>query len=121
MLADISLLRPLIATETSVNVAEAARQAGLSMRQLGRRALEYSGSPPKLLNRIARFERALTLRVRGNASWTEIAHATNYHDQMHMIRDFRSLAGDTPARTLEHIQAEHISRLALPSIPVENT
>ena len=28
--------------------------------------------------------------------WTDIAHALGYHDQMHMVRDFKHLSGDSP-------------------------
>lgn len=63
----------------------------------------------------------MTLKVKGNALRTEIAHATNYHDRMDMIQDFRSLAGDNPVRTFEHIRPEHLFRLALPNIPLQKT
>ena len=41
-------------------------------------------------------------------SWTWIAQAAEYHDQMHMIRDFRSLAGDIPERVARTLSPDHI-------------
>jgi len=41
-------------------------------------------------------------------SWTQIAHLLDYHDQMHMIRDFRAFAGGTPVQTCEEIAADHL-------------
>jgi AraC-like DNA-binding protein len=29
--------------------------------------------------------------------WTAIAHELGYHDHMHMVHDFRQLAGSTPS------------------------
>jgi AraC-like DNA-binding protein len=106
-------LQLLIAPGRLVTVSEVARQAGLSSRQLERMSLQYAGMSPKMLAKIARFQRALRLKVEGSSSWTEVAHATDYHDQMHMIRDFRALAGTTPVRAFEQIEPDHLSRLAL--------
>ena len=33
-------------------------------------------------------------------SWLTIAHEFGYHDQMHMIKDFQKLSGDTPSGIL---------------------
>jgi transcriptional regulator GlxA family with amidase domain len=53
---------------------------------------------PKTAARILRFERATHL-VRGarpeRLAW--IASKCGYHDQAHMTREFRTLAGITPA------------------------
>jgi transcriptional regulator GlxA family with amidase domain len=54
--------------------------------------------PPKTAARILRFERAAHLvRAARPASLARIASESGYHDQAHMMREFRVLAGITPA------------------------
>ena len=97
-----------------VKVSEAARHVGTSTRNLERKSLEWTGVSPKQLTRIARFSRALNLRTADSSlTWTQIAHATEYHDQMHMIRDFRNFAGESPTFALEEIAPEHLINFAL--------
>ena len=89
-------------------VGKIAAAAGISTRHLERISLEYCGINPVVLTRLARFHKALWLRQRTSESWTWIAHAADYHDQMHMIRDFRSLAGNTPERALRELSPDHL-------------
>jgi AraC-like DNA-binding protein len=97
-----------------VKVSEAARHMGASTRHLERKSLEWAGVSPKHLTRISRFSRALNLRSSDSAlTWTQIAHAAEYHDQMHMIRDFRTFAGEAPTFALEEIAPEHLINFAL--------
>jgi AraC-like DNA-binding protein len=94
-------------------VDQVARQMGVNRRNLERKALEYSGVSPKVMTRIARFSRALRLRNETAHSWTEIAHSAGYHDQMHMIRDFRVFAGGAPTCALQEIAADHLIHFAV--------
>ncbi len=81
------------------DVAAVARAAGMSVRQLERRFAREVGLAPKLFSRVARLQRALAWRERHpTAAWAEVASMTGYHDQMHLVRDFRALAGDSPTR-----------------------
>jgi AraC-like DNA-binding protein len=82
----------------SLKVVDLAREAGLSTRQLERRFLEQIGMSPRMFARVARFEAALRLkRETPGLRWTHIAHELGFHDQMHMLRDFRKLSGATPS------------------------
>jgi|SRR5271163_645991 len=110
--------RALIASGPLVRVGEVARQTGLCSRQLERKSLEYTGVTPKMLTRVARFQRALHMKTQANLSWTEVAHSLEYHDQMHMIRDFHAFAGDSPERAVEHIAPDHLIRLIADSGPL---
>ncbi len=101
----------VITASDPASVAELAQQTGLSLRQLQRRALEYSGVSPRMMTRIARFQRALRMKAQGNLSWTNVAHASYYYDQMHMIRDFRAFAGDSPSLAMEQISPDHLISL----------
>ena len=94
------------------SVSETARQAGLSQRQLERKALVYAGVPPKTFGRIARFNNALQLSRMGSLSWTEIAHATGYHDHMHLIRDCRALTGLLAGSVSYEIAPDHLIKFA---------
>lgn len=98
----------LVAQTRPMTVAEWARQAGLSVRQLERKSLLHTGLTPKTLSRIARFQRALLAKRTTNAKWTSIAHTLEYYDQMHMVHDFRMLAGDTPGRIIKQIGSDHL-------------
>ena len=98
---------------SSLKVADVADQMGISVRQLERRSLTYAGVNPKTLTRISRFSHALSLRTERCFNWTEIAHAAGYHDQMHMIRDFREFAGEAPTSALQEIAPEHLIHYAM--------
>jgi AraC-like DNA-binding protein len=101
-------LRLLATAGRQRTVREVANEAGMSTRQLDRMSLEYCGISPVVLTRLARFQRALRLRQTTNESWMWIAHAANYYDQMHMIREFRSLAGNTPERAIRDLSPDHL-------------
>jgi AraC-like DNA-binding protein len=75
-------------------VREVAARFGYSDRQLRRRALTAFGYPPKTLQRILRFQRAVRLARRG-LPYAEIAQACGYSDQPHLAHDVRALAGTT--------------------------
>ena len=99
-------------TITGSTVEEVARRAGVDRRYLERKALAYAGVSPKALTRISRFSRALRMRAETNQTWTQIAHAAGYYDQMHMIRDFRVFAGDAPITALNEIRPDHLIHFA---------
>ncbi len=79
-----------------------AHHTGLSMRSFQRMFQHRVGVPAKLFSRIVRFEAALkTKAALPDLSWTLVAHKFGYHDQMHMIHDFRQISGETPSGILE--------------------
>lgn len=104
-------------TRGGASVSGVARQVGVNLRQLERKSLAYAGVSPKALSRISRFSHALRLRSESSLSWTEIAHATEYHDHMHMVRDFREFTGETPTSALQEIAPEHLIHFATSSSP----
>jgi AraC-like DNA-binding protein len=80
-----------------IRVADLARSAGIGVRQFERRFVHEIGVTPKLYARIARFEAALRRKAATpEMRWTDIAHALEYHDQMHMVHDFNRLSGASP-------------------------
>ncbi len=100
--------RPLLETRQHAGVAQVARKLGISTRQLERKSLECFGLSPIMLSRVSRFQRALTLGASQPISWLQVAHAAEYYDQMHMVRDFRRFAGGPPTKAFATIQPHHL-------------
>jgi len=86
----------LVASGGRAPVREVARRLGASERRLERAFREHVGLPPKLFSRVVRLERARR-SLAGGASQLEAALAAGYHDQAHLHRDCRALAGVAPA------------------------
>jgi AraC-like DNA-binding protein len=108
-----SAARQILIARGSSRISDVARDAGLSVRQLERRFHQQIGIHPKQYARIIRFEAALDTKARVPIrSWTDVAYALGYHDQMHMVHDFRALAGTTPTETLKVVEAVFRERLA---------
>lgn len=79
-------------------VTEVAERLGLSERTLQRRFAERVGLPPKRFARVRRLHRLLASIPRGCAvDWAGAALEYGYYDQAHLINEFRSLTGMTPA------------------------
>ncbi|MFF5515712.1 helix-turn-helix domain-containing protein [Streptomyces coeruleorubidus] len=79
-------------------VGEVADRLGWTSRRLARRCAEQLGLPPKRYARVRRFQRLLG-RVNagsGQPDWALLAAECGYHDQAHLIHEFRALAGITP-------------------------
>lgn len=75
-----------------------ARIAGTSVRSLHRLFARYVGVGPKWVVRRARVQEAADRVRRGErVDWAATAQELGYHDQAHMIRDFRAQVGFTPA------------------------
>jgi AraC-like DNA-binding protein len=71
---------------------------GLTRRHLERVYLERVGLTPKTACRVARVQTALErLRAGGVSSLSRLALDCGWYDQSHMNRDFRELAGASPA------------------------
>lgn len=80
-------------------VSALARQLSSSTRQLHRLCTRTVGYGPKLLQRVLRVQRALTLAEDGdNAPLAALAAEAGYADQPHMTREIRALCGTNPGR-----------------------
>jgi len=88
----------LLLRQGGARVADLAAYAGWSVRQLERRFIHEIGMPPKLFARVARFEGVLRHRMRyPGLRWTDIAQELGYHDQSHMLHDFREFSAAAPS------------------------
>jgi len=100
----IDMAERVFSLRGQVRISELALQTGVGLRQFERRFSQSIGMPPKFYARVARFQSALDAKIaQPNRSWLEIAHDLDYHDQMHMIRDFQLLGGGTPNHILAQI------------------
>jgi AraC-like DNA-binding protein len=91
----------LCRTDGVADVASLAAEVGWSRRHLGARFRREFGLPPKVLARVMRFERAKRLMVADAAPvLADVAARAGYADQAHFTREWRSLAGSTPAAWL---------------------
>jgi AraC-like DNA-binding protein len=91
---------------TSAHVRAVATELRVSERHLRRAFRETFGISPKAFAQLARFQRALhAARTGGHPSWANIATATGYYDQAHLIAEFRAIAGVTPRTFLGELRA----------------
>jgi AraC-like DNA-binding protein len=80
-------------------------EVGYSQRYLTSRFREEIGLTPKLAARLIRFHRArqdlqAQLAAAGRTDIARVAADCGYHDQSHLIRDFRSFSGLAPSHWL---------------------
>ncbi len=103
-LPHVHAIHPLVAHalgrfDACASVGEVVTETGFSQRHFSRTFTEWVGMSPKTYCRVRRFGRVLG---RMNASpvsdLADLAAAVGYADQAHMTREFRALAGVTPAQ-----------------------
>ena len=86
-----------------VGVAELAERLGYGRQYVHRQVTHHLGLPPRTLARLLRFQ-AVAAAVRAGQvvqlGWAGLGAATGYADQPHLHREFRTLAGLTPAQAL---------------------
>jgi AraC-like DNA-binding protein len=88
----------LLAAEHPLAVVDIARQLGVTPRHLHRRFVATVGTPPKRLERLARFARTWQHATMGPPlGWAELAYANGYADQAHLVREFRAFGATPPA------------------------
>jgi AraC-like DNA-binding protein len=88
----------LVQEDRSIARAEdLARAAAASLRTLHRLFERHVGVGPKWIVRRSRVQEAAERAARGERiDWARAAQELGYHDQAHLIRDFRAQVGFTP-------------------------
>jgi AraC-like DNA-binding protein len=90
--------RRLVETDGGVAVGTLAEELGWSRKRIVARFREQVGLPPKAAARLLRFEHARELAQEARRpDWARIAFECGYYDQSHLINDFRTVTGRTPA------------------------
>jgi AraC-like DNA-binding protein len=99
----VAKLVALVQSDRSVTRSEAlARHAGMSQRSLQRLFERYLGLGPKWVICRARVQDAAERIANGAAvDWAALAVELGYHDQAHLIHDFKAQVGFTPAAYAE--------------------
>ncbi len=87
------------ASHGTVRVAGVAAEVGWSRRHLTTRFGAELGITPKQVARVFRFQHARSLMGRGDRL-ADVAAYAGYADQAHLTREWRELAGYTPATYL---------------------
>ncbi len=95
----VEALRLVERSRGGLSVAALARWLGTTTRQLERRFRDRVGLSPKRWCRIVRVDHAMRRIASAGAgvAFAKLAGACGFYDQAHLIREFRELAGDTPA------------------------
>ena len=89
--------RRIVETGGAIRIAAIGEQLEWSRRHLVARFREEVGVAPKLVARIARFNNARAMAEAGACDgWADVAAASGYADQAHLIREFAALGGETP-------------------------
>jgi AraC-like DNA-binding protein len=84
----------------------------LSERQFERRFIQSVGVSPKFYIRVKRVNEALRLMDSGQYErLSDVAHALNFHDQSHFIRDIKSFLGITPKSIAQEVSDFHHDRV----------
>lgn len=79
-----------------------ADEAGYSNKQFIQIFKNFTGVPPKIFQRIMRFNEAIALiREEKTVNWVQISSDSGYYDQAHFIKEFQSFSGFNPTDFLE--------------------
>jgi AraC-like DNA-binding protein len=88
----------LSGADGSVDIATVAAEVGWSRRHLGEQFRREFGLAPKVMARVMRFEKAKALMgAAPDPDLATVAAIAGYADQPHLTREWRELAGTTPA------------------------
>ncbi|HMO33345.1 MAG TPA: helix-turn-helix domain-containing protein [Lacibacter sp.] len=107
-------LHKLLQSQGLLSMDRLASLSCLSIRQLERTCRQRIGMSPKLFARITRFSHAYRLHETcPHFTWTHVAHAAGYYDQMHLIKDFKVFAGATPSMLSRMLQESPVKLQSL--------
>jgi AraC-like DNA-binding protein len=101
-------------SQGQIRMSELAAACFLSLRQFERRFKRCIGVSPKMFARLLRFEVLLDSLIRGEAySLADLSTRLGYHDQAHVIREFKTWTGCTPTAFLERAKMRERLRPAV--------
>jgi AraC-like DNA-binding protein len=101
-------LARITAARGALSVTRLCRELRLTRQHLARLFEKDVGVAPKIAARVARVRHVMALAERGQPAWARIAATAGYADQSHLIAEFRTLVGATPA---EWLARRHVPNL----------
>jgi AraC-like DNA-binding protein len=117
LVRDGAVVAAAVALHGGATVGAAADRLGWTARRLGRAFTTHVGLAPKRFARVRRFQRLVRaasrpadpaeLALPAKPDWARLAAETGYHDQAHLIHEFRELAGLTPGAYRPRSPGEH--------------
>ncbi|WFE50764.1 AraC family transcriptional regulator [Micromonospora sp. WMMD1155] len=93
----IALAEAVRTDRTVRRVDDLAARHDVPVRRLQRLFLEYVGVGPKWVIRRYRLQEAVEQAAGTPPSWADLAADLGYSDQAHLVRDFTTVAGVSPA------------------------
>ena len=85
----------------------------ISERQFEKRFTQTVGLTPQFYIRVKRFAEAMRLMQTGRYQrLTDVAHALNYYDQSHFIKDIKAFSGATPKSLFQALNEIQVDRKA---------
>ncbi len=85
-------------TKGLLPLTEVAESSCLSLRHFERRFKTAVGISPKTFSKVIKFQHSISyLKKNGDASLFSIAVDCGYYDQAHLIKEFKSLSGNSPS------------------------
>ncbi len=85
----------------AVRIGKIADTIGISHKHLLREFDRCVGLTPKLFARLCAFQRVIrSVGQKADVDWADTAVVCGYHDQAHLIHQFRAFSGLTPAHYL---------------------
>jgi AraC-like DNA-binding protein len=92
----------------SIDVKYLLKNLHISVRQFEKRFTDTVGVSPLSYIRVRRFNEAIRLMKTGQFDkLTDVAHALNFYDQSHFIRDLKEFSGITPKSILQKVEDFH--------------
>jgi len=91
----------ILRSNPAIPMPRLASELNVSERQLSRTFNRTFGVGLKQFARLTRIERIVACRNAG-LSWAEVAYATDMSDQAHLVREFKSMVGETPLHFFGH-------------------
>ena len=103
---DVDSLTPVILKYAEqhkgvVSVSDLCQLTGVGHKKMSRLLLKKVGLPPKALIRTIRIRNILQdLDINHSPDWMDIVARYNFHDQSHLIKEFKYFTGQSPSQYL---------------------
>lgn len=97
----------LLTSTGNTSIGSITQQDPARRRQLERKFQKKVGISPKQLGKVIRLQSALSMMLNNkDERLLDIAHANEYYDQAHFIKDFKEFTGVSPKDFLGHKNME---------------